>query len=102
MGWGRAWRLGEEETGRLGDWECLEALVVVRVSADEEPQDGAVFFDPESAVVVINTHGPEGAYTLKMEGGVPVIFQPELELLPGACLNGRRQEVVELPEIRRD
>ena len=37
------------------------------VSSDEEPDDGAVGFDAEGAVVVIDADGPEGADALEVK-----------------------------------
>ena len=72
------------------------------MASNEEPNKGSVFFDAESAVIVVHTDRPKGPDAFEMKGGMPVIFQPELILLSSPCLHGRWQAVVPLPEIRRD
>lgn len=72
------------------------------MAADEEPDDGAVGFDAEGAVVVIDADRPEGADALEVEGGMPMVLLPEGILLPGPRLHRRWKTIETGPEIRRD
>ena len=63
------------------------------MAANKEPDDGAVGFDAEGAVGVIDADGPEGADTLEVKRRVPMVLLPEGILLPGPRLNRWRQAV---------
>lgn len=98
----------DEEDGLLlaGDAverrRCSDSLLVGIVSADEEPDDGAVFFDAEGAVAVVNANRPIGTDALEVKRRMPMILLPEFILLFRARLDARGQAVEPVPELRRD
>ncbi len=78
-----------------------DAFFVFVVGADEEPDEGAVGFDAQGAVSVIDPHRPVAPDLFEPKRGMLVVLQPEPVLFFGALPGFGTKAREPLPEFRR-